>query len=107
MKIHDIENMPAVELKSRRDELIEAVKEDPALAARYVQARTDAKMRDEKLLDQGRFITDLENQLAESHEANKKLKAELEKVRQKTSETIQKLQSDLAKAREKPATAKE
>jgi len=61
VKIHDIENMTADELKARSAELAEALNAEPPadLAARYVQARTDAKRRDEKLAEQGKTITAL------------------------------------------------
>lgn len=61
MKIHDIENLSAAELKSRRHELkagLASASHDE-LAGRYLQARTDASMRDEKLAEQGRTITTL------------------------------------------------
>ena len=61
MKLSEIENLPADELKRRRDELRQvAAKAAPAdLAARYVQARTDATARDAKLAEQGETITNL------------------------------------------------
>lgn len=64
MTIHDIENMPATELKARREELITAGLDfAPAdLSERYVQARLDAKLRDELLAEQGKTITGLEHQ---------------------------------------------
>lgn len=64
MKITEIENMKADELKAKKSEAVEAVKDDLQLAARYVQARLDATMRDEKLGEQGRTITALQGALA-------------------------------------------
>lgn len=62
MNTHDIENLSADELKARRDELIDAARMLPPgeVAARYVQARTDAARRDEKLAEQGKTITALQ-----------------------------------------------
>lgn len=68
MSTHAIENLSFTELKEHRDALIaDAEKLPPAeLAARYVQARTDAKQRDEKLAEQGTTIASLNSALAES-----------------------------------------
>lgn len=65
MNIETIENMTVEELK--RPEVAESAKQLPVdqLASRYVQARLDAKVRDEKLADQGELIASLEAQLAE------------------------------------------
>lgn len=62
MTLTEIENLSAAELKSRKDELVAAASQaDPAeLAVRYVQARTDASLRDEKLSEQGKTITTLQ-----------------------------------------------
>ena len=59
MTIAEIENLSFADLKARRDELIQAAFESEdrgQLASRYVQARTDAKLRDEKLAEQGKTI---------------------------------------------------
>ena len=65
MTIQEIENMTFAELKARQSELIEAMKDTlpTELAARYVQARLDAKQRDEKLSEQGQTITNLNEAL--------------------------------------------
>lgn len=65
MQIHEIENLSFFDLKTRQAELIEAAKDVSVeelpervdeLAKRYVQARTDATMRDEKLADQAKTL---------------------------------------------------
>lgn len=56
----EIENLSSAELKTKREELAEAIKGEADLAARYVQARFDAKQRDEKLAEQGKTITILQ-----------------------------------------------
>ena len=71
MTLAEIENLSFADLKAKRDELVEAAAGVPAdkqpeqylhnLAARYVQARTDAKMRDEKLGDQAATIKALQD----------------------------------------------
>lgn len=65
MTLTEIENLTAAELKSRRAELEQAAAAAPVadLAHRYVQARHDAAMRDEKMSEQGRTITALQQAL--------------------------------------------
>lgn len=67
MTITEIENLTAAELKSRRDQLIAEAQKAPAdeVARRYVQARQDAAMRDEKMAEQGRTITALQEALTD------------------------------------------
>lgn len=55
MTLADIENMPLADLKAKRDELAKSLGDEihpTEIAARYVQARADAKARDEKLAEQ-------------------------------------------------------
>lgn len=61
MELHEIENLSAAELKERRAELTEVAQAAPpdVLASRFIQARRDAKLRDEKLAEQGATITNL------------------------------------------------
>ncbi len=56
--IHDIENLPVDELQSRRTELVESLRASPPddLVPRYLQARIDAKVRDDKLADQAKTL---------------------------------------------------
>lgn len=70
MKLHEIENLSVEDLKGRKPELIEhAGKADPAeLAARYIQARTDAAARDAKLAEQGRTIEALNTAVTSERE---------------------------------------
>lgn len=58
MTITEIENLSFAELKLHRNALIEAASnaDKSELASRYVQARTDATHRDEKLSEQGKTI---------------------------------------------------
>lgn len=61
-----VENMTAQELKDARNELIEdlvAFAPPADVARRYIQARFDAKTRDEKLAEQGELITGLESEI--------------------------------------------
>jgi hypothetical protein len=58
----EIENQTFAELKANKSknlELLKSVDRDD-LAARYLQARQDAKMRDEKLYEQGKLIAELQ-----------------------------------------------
>lgn len=65
MELHEIENLSATEIKEQRAQLIEDAKAAPVdqLASRYMQARLDAKTRDEKLAEQGKTITLLQQAL--------------------------------------------
>jgi hypothetical protein len=84
MEIHEIESLSFAELKERRDELTEAAKaESPdVLAVRYLKALTSAKQRDEKLGEQGRMITALQDGLeAAKHQTATAAKAVEEQVR--------------------------
>lgn len=59
MTLAEIENLTYAELKEKKDEILASVLEVQKvedIAARYVQARTDAKMRDEKMSEQGKTI---------------------------------------------------
>jgi len=65
MELTDIEGLAAAELKKRRDELVAEAAKAPVeqLAARYVQARTDATWRDVLLAGQGETIGHLQKAL--------------------------------------------
>ena len=84
MTITDIENLSFAELKAKRVELIEAAKAVPLddLAARYVQARTDATARDEKLAEQGKTIIALQDGLAAAKQQNGSLQETLQQRNQ-------------------------
>lgn len=119
MTLTEIENLSFADLKARRDELLASLKDaDRAeLTARYLQARTDAKQRDEKLAEQGQTITalqagvealtrekaKLESDLSASHELVLKregecraVEVELDKCKSEAVTAIQKLTADLA-----------
>lgn len=80
MKLHEIENLSVAELKARRSELATAIANEPVqeIASRYIQARTDAKARDEKLAEQGKAIADLEKQLQSARNKSDEAKTILE-----------------------------
>ena len=90
MQIQEIENLSFADLKSRRDELIAAAAELPAdeLAKRFVRARIDAKLRDEKLAEQAATLESLNS-------GNAALQRELEESR-KTAATFKRQVDDLA-----------
>lgn len=65
--IHDAENMTADELKAKREEIIKSIIEvEPIadVAARFVDARYDAKRRDELLAEQADTLAALKTGLA-------------------------------------------
>lgn len=84
MSIHEIENLSFAELKEKRAEITEALKGIPVeeLANRYLQARTDAKQRDDKLSEQGKTITALQDGLAASKQQTEVTQAEVQKALQ-------------------------
>lgn len=59
MTLTEIENLALSDLKAKREEIVKELG-GGELAQRYVQARTDAKMRDEKLAEQGKTIEALQ-----------------------------------------------
>lgn len=65
MQTSHIENLSSADLKDQRAEIVSALKASPPddLADRYVQARLDAKSRDDKLSEQGQTITTLNEAL--------------------------------------------
>lgn len=72
MNLSEIENLSAADLKAKRAELSAALKAEPPddLAERYVQARTDAKLRDDKLGEQGKTISLLQAALDKASQDN-------------------------------------
>lgn len=103
MKLTDIENLTHDELKARRLELITAAETGDVkeLATRFVDARTDAKLRDEKLAEQAATLKNLNAMLEENglrlREANKAL-AESERVLTAQQTTAEQLRQQLATA---------
>lgn len=79
MDIHKIENLSFEELKTRKAELLETLKAASGgdLAVRYLQARTDAKQRDEKLAEQGKTIAHLDELLATVKQQGEEFRAKL------------------------------
>lgn len=66
MTLVEIENLPHDELKAKRLELIDAAAKGDVkeLATRFVDARTDAKLRDIRMGEQGETITKHEATIA-------------------------------------------
>ena len=58
MSIHEIENLSHEELKAQKADLLEKLKamSPDDLAPRYLQARTDAKQRDERMAEQAETL---------------------------------------------------
>lgn len=67
MTLTDVENLTAAELKAKRSEIVKSIEGEKVpvedLITRYLQARLDAKVRDEKLAGQGATITALQQGL--------------------------------------------
>lgn len=59
MTLQEIENLTFEELKAQRADILESLKTTNLrdVSERYLQARIDAKQRDEKLAEQGKTIT--------------------------------------------------
>ena len=76
MNLHDVKNMSFADLKAQRTEIIKSLLDTRTLQARdvptsdliaaFVGALTDAKGRDEKLAEQGKTITALQDGLEAS-----------------------------------------
>jgi len=64
VKIIDVENMTSEQIKAQRKEAITAAREAGDVAERYVQARLDATLRDEKLAEQGQTIKLLQQSIS-------------------------------------------
>lgn len=79
MTLNDIENATAADIKANRVELVEQAKSATVdeLAMRYVQARLDAKMRDEKLAEQGATITSLNEAIASARDRIKVMEKQI------------------------------
>lgn len=102
MTLIEIENLSATELKERRAELeTEAAKGDAAeLAKRFVQARFDAKSRDEKLSEQGATITSLNAAVSASVEKTTEAQAEVASLKaqlKKANESATAVKSEVEK----------
>lgn len=97
MQLHDIENLSVEELKGRKAELIaEAAKAPPAeLAARYVQARLDAKARDATLAEQGRTIATLNATLEKERQERADERQAAQQERQQLHGQLTKAQSQI------------
>ena len=74
----DIENMTAAELKAQQAAVISGLEGESDLASRFVRARLDAKLRDEKLAEQGVTITELQSALQTVRQTAESLKSQLE-----------------------------
>ncbi len=80
MNLHEIQNLSFAELKERRDELVKLAGGND-VAARYIQALTDAKMRDEKLAEQGVTIKTLQDGMGLAQQRVADLEATCTKLR--------------------------
>lgn len=96
MNLQQIENLSFAELKQDRSAILEALKSlDPAeIQERYLQARTDAKQRDEKLGEQGRLITVLQTGHDAAVEKSKRLEAERDESVKHLGETLESLKNN-------------
>jgi hypothetical protein len=91
MDITTIEQKSFAELKAERSELTLQAKGAPldALASHYIRALTDAKHRDEKMGEQGRTITALQDAL----DAEKAKVTELAASLKEASETLEQVRA--------------
>jgi chromosome segregation ATPase len=114
MTFSEIENLPAAELKARFNELAAAARKLNAeeLASRYVQARLDSKLRDEKLAEQGATITNLNDlmrikveRIADCEAMLEKLEQELACLKETDAEKSVELASQTARAERLKAEA--
>ncbi len=103
MKLQDVKNMTFADLKAKRDEVINELKAVSAaeLAVCFVAALTDAKVRDEKLGEQGKTITLLQEGAEAAKEQTKAAKAETVLVRQQWNADIDEANKTIDRAAEK------
>ena len=88
MKIHEVENMSADELKAGQAEIVKALDGNAELAVRYVQARLDAKIRDVKLAEQAKTLEALQTGLGAAEKQAVAAEAETVAVRQQLNADI-------------------
>lgn len=102
MPLVDIQNLTRQQLKDQKAELIEEASKEPVpeLAARYVQALTDAKARDESLAVHAALTKDAQDELGGWQQQVEQLKQAREADAKEAEETIAKLQRELADANE-------
>ena len=111
MELTDIEGLAAAELKKRRDELVAEAAKAPVeqLAARYVQARTDATRRDEKMAEQGETIVHLQKALKAAEKRAAEQAASLGKAEaaiHQDADRFAALQAEAAELRQEATAAK-
>lgn len=85
MQIQDVENLSADELKAQRVEAVQVARKAPDVAERFVGARIDAKVRDEKLASQGETIGNLTAQAVERTKVINTLQEELQRAQQRVT----------------------
>ena len=111
MRPHELDALPLAELKGRRDELAEAIKCDAkALAVLYLKRLYDARNRDEKLAEQGKTITLLQEaaeqakaRIVDLEAASAADKNALYVTGETATKQLQSLQADAAAAQAKHA----
>lgn len=107
-KLANIENLSHTELKSGKADLLAEIMTMPIeqLGPRYLQARTDAKQRDERMAGMGQEITDLQEEVAakvkllEGYEArNGELESQLEAAAEELESVKAAAQTEILKLR--------
>jgi len=80
-KLAAIENLSHADLKASKADLVERAAQLPAgdLAARYVQSRTDAKLRDERMGEMGKQISSLQAQVEDQAKQIEQLQDDITK----------------------------
>ena len=89
----DIENLSFAEIKEQRDSLVDEASKAPTdeLARKYVRARMDAVQRDEKLAEQGKTITALQQALDQQGQKIEATDGECRRLQGITAELTAKL----------------
>lgn len=91
MNLADVENLSAAELKEQRDSIVAELSgaegiDREEIARRYVQARFDAKFRDEKLSEQGVTINSLNDSIGLHQREIARLEGELNQCKSERTE---------------------
>lgn len=115
--LQEIENATAEQLKERKAEFVERAQESGSaeLATRFINARLDAKVRDQRLAEQAEQLAALQTAVQNSNQANSDMRKQLEgaaqlgktfeEFREQVSKQVAALQEKLKAAEERAAKA--
>lgn len=92
----EVENMSADELNAQKKLLPDSVREEPELAERYIQARLDAKQRDQRMSEMGVEITAKDARIAQLEDQVAALQRALDEAATEAARREEKYINDVA-----------